>query len=366
MNINKTQAENIVRNLNDLIYDEIYVYHPSGDLLASNTEIIEDSIIHYGKIVSEKKEVYVGNLQEYGRKALILPVNIRNEMVAIIGLRGEYAAVTQYSELVLKMAEILLSESRYYITKIARAERNRKFINELIQENQDIEELNRIMEASDKSVNHVEFMGVLDPKLLMKEINLVIDSLEKILYSKVLIGEFGGRVVILFWDLTREVIDKRLEEANKYIYEKYGKHFSIGVSNKMSSILHAKEAYYQAFETLKLSESFDREGNFWFEDFTLELLFENIDEKLIESVIGDTFSKCNPSEIEKISELVNVYIDNNTSLTQTSKVLYIHKNTLQYRLNWVEKMTGYNPRKTKHLFKLYMILRILKKNNELL
>lgn len=360
MNINKIQAENIVRNLNDLIYDDIYVYHPSGELLASNTEIIEESILEYGKIVSEKKEVYVGNLQEYGRKALVLPVNIRNEMVAIIGLRGEYAAVTQYSDLVLKMAEILLSESRYYTTKIAKAERNRKFINELIQEKQDLEELNRIMDASDVKVSHVKFIAVLNPKSLMKEINLVIDSLEKVLHSEVLIGEFNGKIVILFWESIREVIHKRLEDANKYVYEKYGKKISIGVSNKMSSIQNAKEAYYQAYETLKLGETLEQEDSFWFEDYTLELLFENIDDALIESVIGDTFSKCHPSDIEKITELINVYIDNNTSLTKTSKVLFIHKNTLQYRLNWVEKMTGYNPRDTKQLFKLHMILRLLK------
>ncbi|WP_419773134.1 helix-turn-helix domain-containing protein [Helcococcus kunzii] len=31
-------------------------------------------------------------------------------------------------------------------------------------------------------------------------------------------------------------------------------------------------------------------------------------------------------------------------MTKSSKTLFIHKNTLQYKLNKLEKLTGYNPR----------------------
>lgn len=240
MEINKTQAKNIIRNLNDLIYDDIYVYHPSGQLLASNNEEIDESILTYGRIVADKQEVYVGNLQEYGKKALILPVKLRGEIAAIIGLRGEYATVTQYSDLVVKMVEILLSESRYYTTKIARAEINRKIIHAFIQEEQDTEELKRISEDQHIDMDKINFLAVINPKNLMKEINLVIDSLERVLHTGVRIGEFDSQIVLLFWDKNRADVEQDLTNAQKYIYQKYGVNLSVGLSSPLLTIGGAK------------------------------------------------------------------------------------------------------------------------------
>jgi len=44
-------------------------------------------------------------------------------------------------------------------------------------------------------------------------------------------------------------------------------------------------------------------------------------------------------------ETLQGFFDNNLSITQTAKALFIHRNTLLYRLERVKKITGLDPKK---------------------
>ena len=61
------------------------------------------------------------------------------------------------------------------------------------------------------------------------------------------------------------------------------------------------------------------------------------------------------SEYDKNNELQNTldtYIEENGNLNQTAKKLYIHRNTLSYRLQKIGEVTGKDPRKIKDLLEL--------------
>lgn len=49
-----------------------------------------------------------------------------------------------------------------------------------------------------------------------------------------------------------------------------------------------------------------------------------------------------------------VFSKNDGSINLTSKELYIHKNTLQYRLKKIKELTGYDPRKLRDFSILYI------------
>ena len=55
-------------------------------------------------------------------------------------------------------------------------------------------------------------------------------------------------------------------------------------------------------------------------------------------------------------ETVEVFFDKNMSLTQTSKELKIHRNTLLYRLEKIKKVTGLDPRKFNDAMELKVAL----------
>jgi carbohydrate diacid regulator len=68
-----------------------------------------------------------------------------------------------------------------------------------------------------------------------------------------------------------------------------------------------------------------------------------------------------PEEVLESEKLILGYIANNGSLNKTSEQLFIHKNTLQYRLNRIEQTTGLNPRNLEDLIKLYIAIQLNRK-----
>ncbi len=365
MKINSKQAKNIIHSLNDLIYDDIYVYDNKGCLLASNNDDVDEQILDFGKIVSHKKMILVEDMHDIDLKAILLPVHIKNNLVAIIGLVGNYAIISQYSALVVKIVEILLSESIYYQRKIRNAENNRLFLNELIFGQDNYEAVFLIGNVIGKDVNEFKYMVLIDvhdeDKAKITS-DLIIGSIENKLSKKDLVGEQKGNIIIMFALDDIEKVKSKLVIIRDYLEQKYKKNVSVGISDKIKKYKDCKRAYYQAKKTLQLGLVKYNKGIFSFAEYSLELLFSNVDDELVDSFVFEVFGRLPDKEICEIDRLLRIYIDNNTSLIATSKQLFIHKNTLQYRLNKVQEITGFNPRNTMELYKLFTAINLYSKN----
>lgn len=79
-----------------------------------------------------------------------------------------------------------------------------------------------------------------------------------------------------------------------------------------------------------------------------------INENVKNEYISKTISKLDRED----RKILKIYFDNNLSLKDTSDKLFIHKNTLQYKLNKIKNITGYDPRVFKDALKLYMAIRL--------
>ena len=71
-----------------------------------------------------------------------------------------------------------------------------------------------------------------------------------------------------------------------------------------------------------------------------ELLLENISEQVKVFYIEKVLGKLKPEDCE----LLRCYFGNDMSLQKTAQQMFLHKNSLQYRLNHIWKISGYNPR----------------------
>ncbi|MDE6054248.1 MAG: helix-turn-helix domain-containing protein [Lachnospiraceae bacterium] len=56
--------------------------------------------------------------------------------------------------------------------------------------------------------------------------------------------------------------------------------------------------------------------------------------------------------------MLKAYFSTNMSLKETCEQIYMHKNTLQYKLDKIARDTGYNPRRFKEAVVLYIALKI--------
>ena len=81
---------------------------------------------------------------------------------------------------------------------------------------------------------------------------------------------------------------------------------------------------------------------------------------LCEMFLNEVFKK-NPIETldEDTLETINRFFENNLNVSETSRKLYVHRNTLVYRLEKIKKMTGLDLREFDHaiVFKVAMMVK---------
>ena len=91
-----------------------------------------------------------------------------------------------------------------------------------------------------------------------------------------------------------------------------------------------------------------------FDDLTLEIVLSSVSPEDREEFSGKTIGQLSPDE----KELLRTYFSLEMSLADTAEKLFLHKNTLQYKLNHIYKKCGLNPRKFRDAVLLYLALEL--------
>ena len=94
-----------------------------------------------------------------------------------------------------------------------------------------------------------------------------------------------------------------------------------------------------------------------FDQLDISILLGNIAPDTRRYYLDKTIGKLSEKELE----LLECYFFHDMSLKDTCDELYLHKNTLQYKLDKIHQVTGYNPRNFKNAAVLYIALKLLKK-----
>ena len=123
----------------------------------------------------------------------------------------------------------------------------------------------------------------------------------------------------------------------------------IGGVGRLKNLYSTYKSYQEARIALKYSSKHNKVLTY-IDDLDLELILENIDDEIKKQYMEKTLGMLDCEDIN----LLEAYYRNNMSLKQTSDELYIHKNTLQYKLNAIQKKCSLNPRKFQNAVLLYL------------
>lgn len=118
----------------------------------------------------------------------------------------------------------------------------------------------------------------------------------------------------------------------------------ISYGNLIYSIKDIKRAYEQAKECFVLGKNFDiKEDIFFYDKILFEKIVFNIDNKVKEELLlkfKDKFDLFDKEIINTIDEFVN----SGLNISDAARRLYVHRNTLIYRLDKITKETGFDIR----------------------
>lgn len=151
------------------------------------------------------------------------------------------------------------------------------------------------------------------------------------------------------------------------MHDQYG--FVYGVSDCSQDLWELKWRIEQAEKTVHLAVIASRlDVIFHFDDFKFYAVADLVDEEHWEGYLSNSFKSIMAYDIKNGTEYLRTiqsYITNDTHIQNTSDELFLHKNTLFYRLKRIKELFGLDLESNKDLLKIYFSFAVykLKKNH---
>ncbi len=132
------------------------------------------------------------------------------------------------------------------------------------------------------------------------------------------------------------------------IYEEMGVKIKIGVGRIVEGLEKLNESYLQAISTVDMMDVLQEGGEVHtYKEYALIKILGEMPKNKINYYLNfllDSKSK-EVLEDQEIIKTADCFLENNLNASETSRKMYLHRNTLNYRLDKIEKATGLNIRK---------------------
>ncbi len=161
---------------------------------------------------------------------------------------------------------------------------------------------------------------------------------------------------------THEEISRAAVNIENVLKEELGINTIIGISTDSKHLRELADRYKEAQVAIDVGRIFESEKTIiYYESLGLGRIIYQLPTTLCEMFLREVFKK-NPIETldEDTLETINRFFENNLNVSETSRKLYVHRNTLVYRLEKIKKLTGLDLREFDHaiVFKVAMMVKM--------
>jgi carbohydrate diacid regulator len=363
MEISRQVAMNIVTEINGIIGEDINIMNPDGIIIAS-TNARRIGTFHAGakKVIDENlDELVISYDGEYegSYSGTNIPIKFKETIAGVIGVTGPGNEVVKYGKIIKKMSEILIAE-QYYSQQQEIDQRIRdRFLTDWIAGGTmshlhepmvergnilgiDITKKRRIMILSVASLNE---QGLKDIASIDEAEAFLMRLLDKDCSIEVL---QSGRYIIAAL-LDRDDVHMRnfAEFAKTEAEKSYPVKLAIGIDSGSEGshlISHSCQKALKSIRTCLRSRTTEIR---FYSSINMEIFISELTPATKREYIRSIFKGLGEEETGEWISLLEVFYDAEGSLTETANKLFIHKNTLQYKLRKLDSITGYDPRSLK-------------------
>ncbi|GLB60041.1 CdaR family transcriptional regulator [Cytobacillus sp. NCCP-133] len=352
-------AQEIVVRTMKILHKNINVMNEKGIIIGSG-DSKRIGQLHDGALLVLKKEesLEIGEVQAFNLKGskpgINLPIRFNSQIVGVVGITGAPEHIRSYAELVKMAAELVLEQS-FLLERVQWKQRlQSEIVNRLIS-GEHLEEA-WIKERSLFLGFHLEQPRSAIILQLCEDAETdnqkLINAIHFELSQQDLIGvTFSNEIVVLKAgsESVQTAFLKRIAALSK------GKAvMAIGSIAEDNSEL--KTSFHHAQLLTHIGPKLDPHAELYrYQDFRLEIVLSQLAQKEQGAYAFHFYNKL--LEQDKKGELVHtldIYIKEGGELNKIADHLFIHRNTLRYRLDKITELTGKDPRNIKNLMELYM------------
>ncbi|RKD22834.1 hypothetical protein BEP19_11365 [Ammoniphilus oxalaticus] len=339
--LTKEIAQQIVQETMQRLNKNINIIDQHGRILASGDAKRVDQI-HEGALeVIKSNHALIIDHPSMWKGALPgvnLPIVFDEKLVGVIGITGDPLEIQPIAELVKMTTEMMIRQA-FIATQLEWRQQIKELIfTELIQPNPNLDALDQrlrllklkldapyqvaLIEISEKSIPNSSLL-----KTIRENTNL----------KQMVCGFLHVHCLfILSHGLSEEKVLLKLNSL-KRILKQMRMDFQMGLGSEVSELRHTYISFQEAQLAIELGEK--EQSLISYADIEIKFLLSQIGAKYRKKFSERTLASLSSKDLSTLEKLFACHLN----LSETAKQLYIHRNTLMYRLTRIKERTGYNP-----------------------
>ena len=351
--VKRSLAEQIVNTIKDVCNHDINFIDCSGIILASTNPARIGTFHEIGlKAAQTGTSIEVTEDDSFSgtQKGINMPLYHEGRILAVIGITGVPDQIRKYAYLAERITNLLIREQE--LNQYSRREADKKHfvLQSLIQnDTSNRDYLSNSLENFHIGLNR-------SYRLILIRINSRYNLTNLSLIEQKTQEMFALAGISLFtFFYPRDfvaLINTETYQKQAFIFHTFANEnasilqVAVGKSTPVFQVHHSYESALTAINTLtNASENFAL-----FDDLTLQLILSSVTDDTRNHFLQKTINGLPTQDLD----IIKVYFSEDMSLIRTCDKLYLHKNTLQYKLNRIHKITGLNPRKFQDAVLLYL------------
>ena len=161
-------------------------------------------------------------------------------------------------------------------------------------------------------------------------------------------------------DIDRKDIENLASSIADTLSGEFYVHTVIGIGTTVNNLKNLAKSFKEAQTALEVGKVFDTEKTIIsYDNLGIARLIYQLPTTLCETFLKEVFKR---GSIETIDQetlfTIQRFFENNLNVSETSRKLFVHRNTLVYRLEKIKKITGLDLREFDHaiIFKIALMV----------
>lgn len=376
---NKEECQNIIKRLATIVDFDINIMDLQGKIIASTDEkrINEEHrgaklcISQDKQIIIEEKELH---LYPHCRSGINLPLYHNDMIIGALGIAGEPDELLKISYILKELVEHIVIENQNQQFKALQQEALRSFFVELFNSGykSDYEvlvnrakllqfdyEQSRMLVLGKMDLEGTDYDGISYEILKKRGINTIRHCLDPEDISLVLYEDYF--VIVLRW---RANLESYLTRIINMVEDRLKVKVNLFVGGRCDHISDYGNRYHIAKKVADLSQTMNFPGGIHYaQKYELELLLGSLDESVKNdylenySILMKSYKE--DKNTKELFETIKAYFECNMSIGETAQQLFIHRNTVGYRLNKFKETFKISINKTYDCMKIYLAIKMI-------
>jgi len=349
-------AETIVKEASFRVNRNVNIMNMDGIIIAT-CETSRLNHIHEGalKVLNSGQPLFIypkeGNELTGVKPGVNLPIVFQEKVIGVIGITGDPNEISEISQLVKMMTELMINQKHTQSLHEWKQRTKDMILIQLLKKELSYNDINRLTSGINFEFIPMFITIIIQIEERYTSNQTLVERLENAIGQKNgLIGFINvNRLCIALTDTTKTDTDKK-KYAVHSVLKNLNIKFRMSYSLPFNKLKDFRASYLDCDLALKISDT--KKEIISFEQMEAKALIYRLDHQN-----SERFANRLLKNLDEINfKTLETFFDHNLNIQKAADELYVHRNTLIYRLNKITEHTGLDPRKFGNALSLQMAL----------